>query len=139
LAGAGDQLAGVLAGPIQGRDAFDSSLVFVATSAERALSSTCFRTRRRIMRPVNPLKSSERLRLTVISQNPGPRAVAEVLGAIGLVVPMAIGIAPILTRVAAVCLATLMGGAAATHAMRGESAAVSTILAVLVIAVAAFR
>jgi hypothetical protein len=91
------------------------------------------------MRPVNPLKSSERLRLTVISQNPGPRAVAEVLGAIGLVVPMAIGIAPILTRVAAVCLATLMGGAAATHAMRGESAAVSTILAVLVIAVAAFR
>ena len=30
--------------------------------------------------------------------------VAEVLGAIGLVVPMATGIAPILTRVAAVCL-----------------------------------
>ena len=65
--------------------------------------------------------------------------VAEGLGAIGLVVPMAIGIAPILTRIAAVCLATLMGGAAATHTMRGESAAVSTILAVLVIAVAAFR
>ena len=65
--------------------------------------------------------------------------VAEVLGAIGLVVPMAIGIAPMLTRVAAVCLATLMSGAAATHTMRGESAAVSTILAVLVIAVAAFR
>ena len=43
--------------------------------------------------------------------------VAEVLGAIGLVVPMAIGIAPILTRVAAVCLATLMGGGAATHTM----------------------
>jgi len=52
--------------------------------------------------------------------------VAEILGAIGLVVPMAIGIAPILTRVAAVCLATLMGGAAATHTMRGESAAVAT-------------
>ena len=65
--------------------------------------------------------------------------VAEVLGAIGLVVPMAIGIAPILTRIAAVCLATLMGGAAATHTMRGESVAVSTILAVLVIAVSAFR
>ena len=65
--------------------------------------------------------------------------VAEILGAIGLVVPTAIGTAPILTRVAAVCLATLMGGAAATHMMRGESAAVSTILAVLVIAVAAFR
>jgi hypothetical protein len=65
--------------------------------------------------------------------------VAEVLGAIGLVAPMATGIAPFLTRVAAVCLATLMGGAAATHRMRGESAAVSTILAVLVIAVATFR
>ena len=65
--------------------------------------------------------------------------VAEILVAIGLVAPMAIGIAPILTRVAAVSLATLMGGAAATHTMRGESAAVSTILAVLVIAVAAFR
>jgi len=64
---------------------------------------------------------------------------AEVLGGIGLVVPMAIGIAPILTRVAAVCLATLMGGAAATHTMRGESATISTVLAMLVIAVAAFR
>jgi hypothetical protein len=64
---------------------------------------------------------------------------AEILGAIGLVVPFAIGIAPILTRIAAVCLATLMGGAAATHTMRGESAAVSTILALLAIAVATFR
>ena len=52
--------------------------------------------------------------------------VAEVLGAIGLVAPMAIGIAPFLTRVAAACLATLMGGAAATHTMRREPAAVST-------------
>ena len=41
--------------------------------------------------------------------------VSEVLGAIGLVVPMAIGIAPILTRVSAVCPATLLGRAAATH------------------------
>jgi len=65
--------------------------------------------------------------------------VAEILGAIGLVVPMAVGVAPILTRVAAACLATLMGGAAATHTMRGESAGLSTVLAVLVIAVAAFR
>jgi len=64
---------------------------------------------------------------------------AEILGAIGLVLPIAIGIAPILTRVAAACLATLMGGAAATHTMRGESAAVSAILALLAIAVATFR
>jgi hypothetical protein len=64
---------------------------------------------------------------------------AEILGAIGLVVPIAIGIAPILTRIAAVCLATLMGGAAATHTMRGEPATVSTVLALLAIAVATFR
>ena len=46
----------------------------------------------------------------------------EVLGAIGLIVPAATGIAPLLTPAAAACLAALMGGAAATHAMRGESA-----------------
>ena len=65
--------------------------------------------------------------------------VAEVLGAIGLVAPMAIGIAPFLTRVAAVCLAALMGGAVATHTNRREPAAVATALAVLMIVVAAFR
>jgi hypothetical protein len=63
----------------------------------------------------------------------------EVLGAIGLVAPMATGIAPWLTRAAAVCLATLMGGAVATHTMRREPAAAATILAVLTMAVATFR
>ena len=53
---------------------FDSSLVFVAVSAARVPSSTSLRTRPRITRPVNPLKPSDRLRLTVTSQNPGPRA-----------------------------------------------------------------
>ena len=65
--------------------------------------------------------------------------IAEVLGAIGLVVPVATGIAPFLTRAAAVCLATLMGGAVATHVMRREPAAVATILAVLTIVVAIVR
>jgi hypothetical protein len=64
---------------------------------------------------------------------------AEVLGAIGLIVPMATGIAPFLTRAAAVCLATLMGGAVATHATRREPAAPATVLAVLTIVVATFR
>jgi hypothetical protein len=64
---------------------------------------------------------------------------AEVLGAIGLVVPMATGIAPFLTRAAAVCLATLMGGAVATHALRREPAAAATILAMLTIVVAILR
>lgn len=64
---------------------------------------------------------------------------AEVLGAIGLVAPTATGIAPFMTRVAAVCLAALMGGAVATHMMRREPAAPATVLAVLTIVVASFR
>ena len=65
--------------------------------------------------------------------------VAEVLGAIGLVAPMATGIAPFLTRAAAACLAALMGGAVATHLNRREPAAIATALALLTIVVAAFR
>ena len=66
-------------------------------------------------------------------------AVAEVLGAIGLIVPVATGIAPGVARLAAACLATLMGGAVATHAMRREPAAPAVVLAVLAVVVAAFR
>ncbi|HET6983104.1 MAG TPA: DoxX family protein, partial [Myxococcaceae bacterium] len=40
---------------------------------------------------------------------------AEVLGAMALVLPGATGVAPVLTPVAAVCLAILMAGAIATH------------------------
>jgi hypothetical protein len=65
--------------------------------------------------------------------------IAEVLGAIGLVAPMATGIAPFLTRAAAAGLAALMGGAVATHLNRQESAAVATALAVLTIVVATLR
>lgn len=46
--------------------------------------------------------------------------VAEVLGALGLVLPGLTGVAPVLTPVAAIGLALLMLGAAATHARRGE-------------------
>ena len=45
---------------------------------------------------------------------------AEVLGAVGLVLPAATGILPILTPIAAVCLAIIMAGAAYTHYRRGE-------------------
>jgi uncharacterized membrane protein YphA (DoxX/SURF4 family) len=62
--------------------------------------------------------------------------VAEVLGAIGLVAPAAIGVAPYLTRVAAACLATLMGGAVATLAIERKSAILPTVMAVLLILVA---
>jgi hypothetical protein len=64
---------------------------------------------------------------------------AEVLGAIGLVVPAATGIAPDLTSAAAACLATLMGGAAATHAFRRESGTAPAVLALLAIIVATVR
>jgi uncharacterized membrane protein len=65
--------------------------------------------------------------------------VAEVLGAIGLVVPEATGIAPYLTRVAAACLATLMGGAVATLALSRKPAIFPTVVALLLIAVATVR
>jgi len=66
-------------------------------------------------------------------------AAAELLGALGLIVPVVTGIAPFLVRVAAACLATLMGGAVATHALRREPAAVPTVLALLAIVVATWR
>jgi len=66
-------------------------------------------------------------------------AVAELLGALGLILPVLTGVAPFLVRVAAACLATLMGGAVATHAMRREPAAVPTALALLAIVIATWR
>jgi hypothetical protein len=66
-------------------------------------------------------------------------AAVEVLAAIGLIVPVATGIAPVLTRVAAVGAATLMGGAVATHAARRESAGPAVVLALFAVVVVAFR
>jgi len=66
-------------------------------------------------------------------------AAAELLGALGLILPVATCIAPFLVRVAAACLATLMGGAVATHVMRREPSAVPTVLALLAIVVATWR
>ncbi|WP_062527885.1 DoxX family protein [Demequina rhizosphaerae] len=47
--------------------------------------------------------------------------VAEVLGAIGLILPLATGIAPVLTAIAAACLAIDMGAATVVHSQRNES------------------
>ncbi len=55
----------------------------------------------------------------------------EILGAIGLIAPMASGIAPILTPLAAVGLTIVMLGAVYTHAKRKESVVVEAVLAVL--------
>jgi uncharacterized membrane protein len=46
--------------------------------------------------------------------------IAEVLGAIGLVLPAAVDVAPILVPIAATGLAVIMAGAIITHARRRE-------------------
>lgn len=56
---------------------------------------------------------------------------AEVLGAIGLILPLAVDVAPILTPIAAACLAVIMLGAVVTHVRRAESWLVTLVLFVL--------
>ena len=46
--------------------------------------------------------------------------IAELLGAVGLVVPPLVGVVPVLVPVAAVCLAALMLGATVVHIRRRE-------------------
>ena len=60
---------------------------------------------------------------------------AEILGAIGLVLPAAVHIAPILVPLAAVGLALVMAGAAAVHARRKEAPMVAMNAVLLVLAV----
>ncbi|SNS92653.1 DoxX-like family protein [Micrococcales bacterium KH10] len=63
--------------------------------------------------------------------------IAEVLGAIGLIVPRLADIAPVLTPIAAVGLLVLMIGAVAVHVKRQEPFAPALALAVLTAASAA--
>ncbi|MBN9170140.1 DoxX family protein [Microbacterium sp.] len=60
--------------------------------------------------------------------------VAELIGAAGLILPLATGIAVILAPIAAVCLAVLMVGAIPAHRRHGESFAPPLVLLVLAIA-----
>jgi uncharacterized membrane protein YphA (DoxX/SURF4 family) len=65
--------------------------------------------------------------------------VAEVLAAIGLIVPAVTGIGPVLVPIAATGLVLLMAGAVATHLRRGDgfaAAVPSLVLGVLAAAVA---
>jgi uncharacterized membrane protein len=61
---------------------------------------------------------------------------AEVLGAIGLVVPGTTGIAPALTPLAALCLSILMVGAIQTHRRLGEHVLPAVIVGALCLLVA---
>jgi uncharacterized membrane protein YphA (DoxX/SURF4 family) len=58
-------------------------------------------------------------------------AIAEVIGGLGLILPMVTGIAPILAPIAAVCLAIIMLGAVTVHVRRKESATPSIVLLVM--------
>lgn len=60
----------------------------------------------------------------------------EVLAAVGLIVPAALGIAPILVPLAAVGVVLLMIGAIVTHARRSETQ--SIVVNVAILALAAF-
>ena len=64
---------------------------------------------------------------------------AEVAGAAGLVVPTAIGVAPVLSPIAALCLAVLMLGAAGTHRRLGESVVPPVLIGALCLVVGAGR
>lgn len=59
---------------------------------------------------------------------------AEVLGAIGLILPHATGIAAVLTPLAAVGLALLMVGAIVTHLRRNERQVIAANLVLLALA-----
>ena len=69
--------------------------------------------------------------------DPGMRAIGalEVLGALGLLVPAVTGVATVLVPIAAVGLAVLMVGAAATHRRRGELPMLGLNAVLLVLAV----
>ncbi len=64
---------------------------------------------------------------------------AEVAGAIGLVLPAALHIAPLLTPIAAACLAVLMLGAVQTHRRLHESLLPPLVLALVCVGIAASR
>jgi DoxX-like family len=64
---------------------------------------------------------------------------AEVAGAVGLVVPGATGVVPVLIPIAALCLAVLMLGAAGTHRRLGESVVPPLLVGALCLLVGAAR
>jgi hypothetical protein len=64
---------------------------------------------------------------------------AEVMGAAGLVLPTATGIAPVLTPIAALCIGVLMAGAIRTHQRLGEGFLSAVVIGVLCLGIAAGR
>lgn len=63
-------------------------------------------------------------------------ALAEVVGAVGLVLPIATGIIPALSPIAGLALTVLMAGAVAVHVRRKESPIAAIVLTALPLATA---
>lgn len=59
---------------------------------------------------------------------------AEVCGAVGLILPVALGIAEILSPIAGACLTVLMAGAVVTHRRRSEPVTFQIILTAVALA-----
>ena len=57
----------------------------------------------------------------------------EIMGALGLILPAALKVAPVLTPIAATGLAATMAGAAVTHVRRGETNRIAAPLVLLVL------
>jgi hypothetical protein len=93
----------------------------------------------KVVTPREKLAEKMRWAKTWTDMNVKLLGLAEVLGAVGLVVPGVTGILPVLTPVAAVCLAVLMGGAVKTHRELNEPTAPAMVLAALCLLVAAGR
>jgi uncharacterized membrane protein len=64
---------------------------------------------------------------------------AEVAGAAGLMLPTTTGIAPVLTPIAALCVAVLMAGAVRTHRRLSEGFAPAVVLGLVCLVIAVGR
>lgn len=62
---------------------------------------------------------------------------AEVLGGVGLILPMLTGILPVLSPIAGIGIAIIQGGAFATHLRRGERQALAPNVVIFALAVTA--
>jgi hypothetical protein len=93
----------------------------------------------KLLVPRAKLAKKQRWAATYSDTNVKLLGVAEVLGALGLLLPGLTGILPALTPVAAVCLAILMGGAVQAHLQLKESVAPPAILGALALFIAVGR
>ena len=104
-----------------------AALVFVLTGGRKAIAPKHTLTRTMHWAAMWPARRIKLLGL------------AEVAGALGLILPGILHVAPALTSVAALCLAALMVGAVQTHRRLHESVVPPAVLLLLCLVVAAGR